>query len=46
MKTIRISNLVYEMLAELAKRNKPSSVKPEIFLENAIEDLYRNNKRF
>jgi len=45
MKTIRISNLVYEMLVELAKRNKPSSLKPEPFIENVIEDLYRQQKK-
>ncbi len=33
------------MLVELAKRNKPSSMKPEAYIENLIEDAYRNMKR-
>ena len=45
MKSIRINNLVYEMLVELAKRNKPTSLKPEPFIEKTIEDLYRQQKK-
>jgi len=45
MKTIRISPVAYEMLIDLAKRNKPSAVKPDVFIENLVEDLYRHIKR-
>ena len=45
MKTIRISTLVYEMLVLLAKKNKPSPLKPEVFLEELIENQYRELKR-
>ena len=44
MKSLRISTLSYEMLVDLAKRNKPSS-KPEAFLQKMIEDLHRKIKR-
>ncbi len=43
-KTIRISNLVYEMLVVLAKKHRPSPLKPEVFIEELIENEYRNLK--
>tara|TARA_B100000941_G_C28097551_1_gene346688 strand:+ start:293 stop:430 length:138 start_codon:yes stop_codon:yes gene_type:complete len=43
-KTIRISNLVYEMLVVLAKKHRPSPQKPEVFIEELIENEYRNLK--
>lgn len=45
MKTIRISTLVYEMLVLLAKKHRPSPLKPEVFLEELIENQYRELKR-
>ena len=45
MKNIRISSLVYEMLLVAAKKNKPSPLKPEDFLEEIIEDAYRKIKK-
>lgn len=41
MKNIKISSLVYEMLLELAKKNRS---KPEEFMENTIKTLYQNKK--
>ena len=43
-KTIRISNLVYEMLVVLVKKHRPSPLKPEVFIEELIENEYRNLK--
>ena len=43
-KTIRISNLVYEMLVVLAKKHRPSPLKPEVFIEELLENEYRNLK--
>ena len=42
-KNIRISNLSYEMLVEVAKQQRPS-IKPEALIERLIKDLYSNNK--
>ena len=42
-KNIRISNLVYEMLVEVAKKQKPQT-KPEALVERLIKDLYSNTK--
>ncbi len=44
MKNIKISNLVYEMLVKLGKKHKPSTLKPEVMLEEMIEDAYRDMK--
>tara|TARA_Y100001972_G_C7477398_1_gene242809 strand:+ start:306 stop:446 length:141 start_codon:yes stop_codon:yes gene_type:complete len=44
-KTIRISNLVYEMLVVLAKKNRPMALKPETMLEEIIESKYRELKK-
>ncbi len=41
-KTIKVSNLVYEMLVHAAKKNK--NKKPDVFLEELIEDAYRKIK--
>ena len=43
MKTIRISNLVYEMLVKIGKKHKPS-LKPEMMVEEIIESAYRELK--
>tara|TARA_Y100001937_G_C7043070_1_gene295543 strand:- start:711 stop:848 length:138 start_codon:yes stop_codon:yes gene_type:complete len=43
-KSVRISNLVYEMLVVIAKQNRPS-LQPEKMLEAIIEDQYRTLKR-
>ena len=43
MKNIKISNLVYEMLVEAGKKHKPP-LKPEVFLEELIEETYRKTK--
>tara|TARA_B100001989_G_C24294447_1_gene342670 strand:- start:84 stop:224 length:141 start_codon:yes stop_codon:yes gene_type:complete len=40
-KTIRISNLVYEMLVVVAKKHRPMALKPETMIEEIIEDKYR-----
>lgn len=40
-KSIRISNLVYEMLVVVAKRNRPNALKPETMVEELIEEKYR-----
>ena len=45
MKTIRISTLVYEMLVLPAKKHRPSSLKPEVYVEEMIEKQYRELKR-
>ena len=42
-KNIRISNLVYEMLVEVAKKQKPQT-NPEVLVEKLIKDLYSNTK--
>ena len=39
-KTILIDEVYYYMLLEVAKKNKPSAMKPELFLENMIKSLY------
>ena len=44
MKNIRISTLVYEMLVKLGKKYKPSTLKPEVMLEEMIESAYRDMK--
>jgi len=44
MKSIRISNLVYEMLLTIGKKHKPSSLKPEVMIEELIESAYRDMK--
>ena len=41
-KTIKVSPVAYEMLVELAKKNR---LKPEQFVENIISDLYIRPKR-
>tara|TARA_B100001057_G_scaffold480476_1_gene553360 strand:+ start:34 stop:165 length:132 start_codon:yes stop_codon:yes gene_type:complete len=43
MKNIRISNLVYEMLVKIGKKNKPS-LKPEVMIETLIDNAYRDLK--
>ena len=43
MKTIRISNLVYEMLIKIGKKHKPA-LKPEVMIEELIESAYRDLK--
>ena len=40
-KSIRISNLVYEMLVVVAKKQRPSPLKPETMVEELIEEKYR-----
>ena len=42
-KNIKISNLVYEMLGEVAKKQRPQ-IKPEALVERLIKDLYSNTK--
>tara|TARA_B100000282_G_C31339844_1_gene312860 strand:- start:27 stop:155 length:129 start_codon:yes stop_codon:yes gene_type:complete len=42
MKMIRVSNLVYEMLQEVARKQRPT--KPESLVEELIEDAYRRMK--
>ncbi len=42
-KNIRISNLTYEMLVDVSKKQRPS-VKPEQLVENLIKNLYSNTK--
>ena len=44
MMSIIISNLVYEMLVKLGKKHKPSTLKPEVMLEEMIESAYRDMK--
>jgi len=44
-KSIRISNLVYEMLVVVAKKQRPSPVKPETMVEEMIEAEYRALKK-
>ena len=44
-KSIRISNLVYEMLVVIAKKNRPSPLKPETMVEEIIEAEYRALKK-
>ena len=39
MKSIRISNLIWEMLVVIAKKHKPA-VKPEVMVEKLIKDVY------
>jgi len=40
-KTIKVSNLVYEMLILLAKK---SNGKPDAYVENLIQSQYKNLK--
>jgi len=40
-KTIKVSNLVYEMLILLAKK---SNRKPDAYVENLIQSQYKNLK--
>jgi len=42
-KNIRISNLSYEMLVDVAKKQRPS-IKPEALVERLIRDQYSNTK--
>ena len=42
-KNIKISNLVYEMLLEVSKKQRPQT-KPEALVERLIKDLYSNTK--
>ena len=44
-KSIRISNLVYEMLVVVAKKQRPSPLKPETMVEEIIEAEYRAVKK-
>ena len=41
MKNIKLTDLVYEMLLDIAKKNR---MKPEPFIEKIIQDTY-NKKR-
>ena len=41
-KTIKLNPVVYEMLVDLAKKNR---VKPEQFVENMISDLYARQRK-
>ncbi len=43
-KQIKVSNLVYEMLLTVAKKNRPPR-KPEVMIEELIEDAYRSIKK-
>ena len=42
-KNIRLSNLVYEMLIEVSKKQRPQ-IKPEALVERLIKDEYSNTK--
>ena len=42
-KNIRLSNLVYEMLIEVSKKQRPQ-IKPEAIVERLIKDEYSNTK--
>ena len=42
MKSIQIQNIYYEMLIEIAKKNKPSAIKPEKMLERLIEKRWNS----
>ena len=42
-KNIKISNLVYEMLIDVAKKQRPQ-IKPEALVERSIKDEYSNTK--
>ena len=42
-KNIRLSNLVYEMLIEVSKKQRPQ-IKPEALVERLIKDTYSNTK--
>tara|TARA_A100000172_G_scaffold71699_1_gene52449 strand:+ start:251 stop:385 length:135 start_codon:yes stop_codon:yes gene_type:complete len=42
-KNIRVSNLTYEMLVEVARKRRPT-MKPEALLEQTIKDLYSQIK--
>ena len=42
-KNIKISNLVYEMLIEVAKKQRPQT-KPEALVERLIKDEYSHLK--
>lgn len=39
-KPIHIDFVYYEMLLEIAKKSKPSALKPEQFVENMIKTIY------
>ena len=43
-KQLRVSNLVYEMLVEVGKKHRPQ-LKPEVMIEELVEDAYRSVKR-
>ena len=43
-KSVRISNLVYEMLTEVGKKHRPQ-LKPEVMIEELVEDAYRSIKK-
>lgn len=42
MKSIQIRLTHYEMLVEIAKKNKPSAIKPEKMLEKMIEQRWNS----
>tara|TARA_B100001093_G_scaffold203935_1_gene195988 strand:- start:108 stop:242 length:135 start_codon:yes stop_codon:yes gene_type:complete len=42
-KNIRITNLSYEMLVEVAKQQRPT-IKPEALVEKLIKEIYSNSK--
>ena len=42
MKSIQIQNIYYEMLVAIAKKNKPSAIKPEKMLEKLIEQRWNS----
>ena len=42
MKSIQIQNIYYEMLIDIAKKNKPSPMKPEKMLEKMIEQRWNS----
>ena len=42
-KNIKLSNLVYEMLVDVAKKQRPQ-MKPEALVERLIKDEYSNTK--
>ena len=42
MKSIQIQNIYYEMLIEIARKNKPSAIKPEKMLEKLIEKRWNS----
>ena len=42
MKSIQIQNIYYEMLIDIAKKIKPSPMKPEKMLEKMIEQRWNS----